>query len=269
MRRRPGRERPARRGETMRPRAVWPARAPAPAGPPRAVRASVACSLSTPTFSRAAITSASSTRPKWMILHREPSVAGRSSSESATRTNAVVALGSSSVLSRALAAPSLITPASSNTKTFRADSTGARVAWAMVVRAWLTVSMVRPSGSTMFTSGWLPEAARRHDEHSPSCAPPVGHTNRAAKARATVPLPTPSGPTNRYAWAGEAGSEESIARVRRCPTTESNGWAVTSSSGLCRAHRTLSAIPEPATWLIVVEHTSSQRSSGGGRHRSR
>ena len=125
---RPCQVRPARRGETMRLRAGSPARAPAPAGPPRDVRprSPVRC-LPHPLQGS-----------DHLGLVHPPEVndpapgaegGGRSSSESATRTNAVVALGSSSVLSRAFAAPSLITPASSNTKTFRADSTGARVAW--------------------------------------------------------------------------------------------------------------------------------------------
>ena len=192
----PGTASHARRNDATSGRVADPTRGPVE--PPRgACRLGGLFRVDTGPLKPAATTSVSSTRPKWMIRQRDPSVAGRSSSESATRMNAVVALGSSSVLSRAFAAPSLITPASSNTNTFRTDSTGARVALAMVVRACPTVSMVLPSGSTMFTSGYFPKppgGTRSTHRRGPLR---WDRPTARAKARATVPLPTPSGPTKR------------------------------------------------------------------------
>jgi hypothetical protein len=59
-----------------------------------------------------------------MVLHRDATVGGKSSSDSATKRNTTDDAGSSRVLRRALAAESVIDPASGNKNTDRSASIG-------------------------------------------------------------------------------------------------------------------------------------------------
>ncbi len=168
-----------------------------PGRPPETPDRPAARSGSTPMATSPSDSSDSSTLPKCTLRHRLATVVGRSSSDSATRRNTEVGVGSSRVLRRALAACSVIDPASSRRKTFRVDSTGVITACWIVDRACSTPSRCRPSGSTRTRSGWVPAAASRHDRQGMSCSPATGHRRRAAKRRATVALPMPVAPTNR------------------------------------------------------------------------
>ena len=80
-------------------------------------------------------------------------------------------VGSSNVLSRALAACSVIVPASGKRNIDRSDSTGRNEARVTTSRAWSTPRLVAPSGSTTVTSGWTPPRTNRHDRHSTSWSP--------------------------------------------------------------------------------------------------
>ncbi len=164
-----------------------------PGRPPAMRDASAARSEATPRWLSADSMTSSGTRPNCTVRDREATVSGRSSSDSTIRMKTVDAVGSSMVLSSALAADSLMAPASSNRNTLRSASTGVRVAAATVALAWSTPSMVRPWGTTTVRSGWLLRPIRP----ATSSGAEAPASNRAAKARATVALPTPVGPTNR------------------------------------------------------------------------
>ena len=93
------------------------------------------------------------TLPMWTVRHREATVGGKSSSDSATSKKTAAADGSSSVLRNAFAACSVIDPASGRRKIARLPSTGRSAARVTTFRTCSTPRLVAPSGSTTETSG--------------------------------------------------------------------------------------------------------------------
>ncbi len=142
-----------------------------PGRPPATTATLVASSAPRPRPSRADTNSARGTRPTCTVRHREATVAGKSSSDSATRRKTTAADGSSSVLRRALAAWSVMVPASGKRNTVLGPSTGRNAARATTDRICSTPRLVAPSGSITETSGWLPAATRRQDRQSVSWTP--------------------------------------------------------------------------------------------------
>ena len=161
-----------------------------PGRPPEMRAVMAARPASNPRSTRAEASSSSETRPNRTMRQRLGTVEGRSPSASATRMNTVPAGGSSSVLSSALAAASVIVEASSKMNTLRPPSTGRRLALATARRTWSTPRAALPSGPMTTASGWVRRITRAR-------ASAVRPTRAAANRRAAAALPTLEGPANR------------------------------------------------------------------------
>ena len=168
-----------------------------PGRPPETIATTEASSSVNPRCTRASTMTSKGTLPTCTVRHLEDTVGGKSSSDTATRRNTAAVDGSSSVLSIALAACSVIEPASGSKKIARFPSTGRSAARVTTLRICSTPKLVAPSGSTRETSGCVSDWTSRQERHGSSWAPPVGQRIAAAKRRASVALPTDSGPKKR------------------------------------------------------------------------
>ena len=117
-----------------------------------------------------------------------------------------------------LAAWSFMLSTASIANTRRADSNGVRVAAATTGSSMSATSIsAAPEGRTHVRSGWLSRATR--SATVPGLRAPSA-SSAAANARATVRLPVPGGPWNRYACEGVAPGANAGVRTARAW-----GWA--------------------------------------------
>src|SRR5690606_23301559 len=103
-------------------------------------------------------------------------------------------------------------------------------------RTWSIPRLPRPPvrtwGSSQWRSGWLVRATCWQLRHRPQACPSRawGQRRSWASPRARRRLPTPSGPTNRYAWCSRPSRTASTSRplARSCPTR----WSKRGPSGV-------------------------------------
>ena len=135
--------------------------------------------------------------------------------------------GSSSVFSRALAAPSWIWCASSMMVTRYREATGAY----RTLSSHSRISSMRralDAASTSTTSSQSSRPMRRHESHSPQGvgvgAGKAWQLRHRARIRAVVVLPVPRGPENRNPWA-------MVPRSRALPSVRATcSWPTRSSN---------------------------------------
>src|SRR6266540_272006 len=186
-----------------------------------AAAAQAACSAEIPrSAARAAARAAGGRLANPSVRARDGTVPTSPSTLRATSTNTTPGWGSSSTLSSALAAASVMRSASSRMNTATRPSWCVREASSRTARTSST-SRLSPSGMIRCTSGWTPRSTRRQTSQVPS--PPAGQLRAAANARATWILPTPGGPANSHAWV----TRSLLTASRR--TATASGWPTTSS----------------------------------------
>src|SRR6266540_7215877 len=186
-----------------------------------AAAAQAACSAEIPrSAARAAARAAGGRLANPSVRARDGTVPTSPSTLRATSTNTTPGWGSSSTLSSALAAASVMRSASSRMNTATRPSWCVREASSRTARTSST-SRLSPSGMIRCTSGWTPRSTRRQTSQVP--APPAGQLRAAAKARATWTLPMPGGPANSHAWV----TRSLWSASRR--TATASGWPTISS----------------------------------------